>query len=526
MTKIRPYILLIVYLGILKISNAQIEVQKLQAIDFIKYEDYTRGLEGYLKLYKTAKEDVEINYYLGLCYTNVNGDKTLAIPHLEFVKKKSPKFHAELNLHLGRAYLYAYKLDDAVSHLNEYRKTCDAKNYKKVDRLIASCEDAKVLMKNPVNVTFQNLGKEVNTKYPDYYPFVVEGEGMLYFTSRRNTNTGNLLTWQGYFSSDIYFSKVKNGEWIKAKNIGLQINTAEDEQCVHVSQDGKTMVVYKDDAKNKISGDLFLTQMGKTKIFPKPIAFEPPANMEKFNELEGYLYTDENTLIIASDRDGTLGEMDLFMIKKLPNGKWAMPINLGLNVNTDLNEAFPLFDEKNNILYFSSEGHINMGGFDIFKSVFDPTTETFGPAVNIGYPINTPEDNMEFTLMPNKRDGYTSAVRKEGMGDLDIYRVIFNSVSPRATVLNGYISTNDSLKKDFDAEISVTDIITKKEIEVKKVNKKTGRYIFALDPGKKYILSVKSPGYIDVTEEITIFDKSDYVFEKEKNITLIKAGGG
>ena len=526
MIKTHQLILLIFCFGVFKFSKAQLDVQKLQAQDFIKYEDYTRGLEAYLKLYSTNKQDVEINYYTGLCYTNVNGDKALALPFLEFVKKANPKFHPELNLHIGRAYMYAYKFDDALSYLNTFRKECNPKEYKRVDRLIASCEDAKVLIKNPVNVTFQNLGKEINTKFPDYYPFVVEDEGIMYFTSRRNANTGNLLTWQGYYSSDIYYSKVKNGEWTKAKNIGPNINTAEDEQCVHVSNDGRTMVVYKDDATNKISGDLFLTQMGKTKTFPKPVAFDPPANLEKFNELEGYLFVDENTIIISSDREGTMGEMDLFMIKKLPSGKWAVPVNLGPNINTVFNEAFPVYDEQNHILYFSSEGHINMGGFDIFKSEFDVKNGVFGPATNIGYPINTPEDNMEFTLMPNRRDGYTSAVRKEGYGDLDVYRVTFNAVSPRPTILNGYIFTGDSLKKDIDAEISITDFVTKKEIDSKKVNKKTGRYVFAVDPGKKYTLKVVSPGYIEVKEDITIYDKSDYTFEKEKNITLIKSGGG
>jgi len=521
--------LLFIFLGnfcFLKAQPGTIDNQKLQAEDYIKYEDYNRGLEAYLKLYKQKKDDIDINYYLGLCYLNVNGDKTLAMPHLEFVKLQNPKYKGNLQFLLGRAFFYSYKFDEAIIYFNNYRKECLAKEYKLIDKYIANCEDAKVLMKNPVNVTFQNLGKEINTKFPDYYPFVVEDEGIMYFTSRRDANVGNLLTWQGFYSSDIYFSKVKNGEWTKAKNIGPAINTSEDEQCVHVSPDGKTMLVYKDDAVNKIIGDLFITRLQKNKTMGKPETILAPINSEKTNELEGYLFVDENTIIIASDKEGTFGGMDLFMHKKLPNGNWGAAINLGPNINTTYDEAFPLYDEKNKILYFSSEGHINMGGHDIFKSQYDEKTETFGKAMNIGYPINTPEDNMEFTLMPNRRDGYTAAVRKEGFGDLDIYRVIFNEVAPRPTVINGYILTTDSLKKDIDAEITITDIATKKELDSKKVNRKTGRYVFAVEPGKKYLITVKSAGYVDISEEISIYDKSDYTFEKEKNFTLIKAGGG
>lgn len=503
-------------------TQSLIDIEKAKGEDFIKYEDYVRGLDFYKKLYKNNKDDNDINYYMGLCYLNINTDKTQAIPYLEHVKKTNPNYKGNLQLLLGRAFMYAYKFDEAINFLNEYRKTCNSKEYKYVDRLIANCDDAKILIKSPVNVTFQNLGKLINTNFPDYYPFVVEEEGIMYYTSRRNTNTGNILTWQGYYSSDIYFSKVTNGEWTKAKNIGPAINTQEDEQCVHVSADGKTMLVYKDDAINKISGDLFITKIGKTKKFDKPENIGMPVNSEKSNELEGYLYIDEQTIIIASDKEGTTGEMDLFMHKKLPNGMWGAAINLGPNVNTEFNEAFPLYDETNKVLYFASEGHINMGGYDIFKSVYDEKKGEFGPATNMGYPINTPEDNMEFTLMPNKRDGYTSAVRPEGYGDLDIYRVIFNEVAPRPTVLNGYILTGDSIKTDIDAEITLFDITAKKEIDSKKVNRKTGRYIFSVEPGKKYTLKIKSPGYADITEDISIFDKSDYVFEREKNFTLVK----
>ena len=134
---------------------------------------------------------------------------------------------------------------------------------------------------------------------------------------------------------------------------------------------------------------------------------------------------------------------------------------MGANINTKYKESFPVFDEKNNILYFASEGHTNMGGSDIFKSVFDTVTHTFGPAINMGYPINTPEDNSEFTLAANLRDGYISAVRKEGYGDLDIYKVIFNDIENRPTVISGTVSTSDTSKKNIDALITASHAQTR-----------------------------------------------------------------
>jgi hypothetical protein len=511
-------LIVLMFLGVFKTSEAQvIMVDKVSATQYLDYQDYNRALDLYLKLYEKDKEDIEVNYNIGMCYMYVNRDKSHAIRYLEFVKSKG-KFPDDLYLYLGKAYMYAYKFDQAIEYLNMYRATVSAKNYPKVDLLISNCENSKVLIKKPVNVTFENLGPIINTKYADYYPFLIKDEGTLYFTSRRSDNTGKLENWQAYYTSDIYFSKVKNGEWQKAKNLGVGINTPQDEQCVYITPDGKTMIIYKDDEQKDITGDLFMSMMTKNKSFAKPIPFDGPVNTESV-EFEGCINMDANMLIVASDREGTMGETDLFMLKKLPNGNWGMPLNLGENINTPYKEAFPVYNEKEHLLYFASEGHTNMGGYDIFKSEYNVETQTFGPAINIGYPINTPEDNMEFTLAENKRDGYVSAVRKEGYGDLDIYKVTFNDVDKPISVLRGVVSVTDTTVKEMDAFVTLLDAKTKEEVDAKNVNPQTGRYIFAIEPGK-YILQVTSSGYVDYTQNITVYDKSDYIFEIEKNILL------
>jgi len=368
-----------------------------------------------------------------------------------------------------------------------------------------------------VNVTFENLGKEINSKYPDYSPFITQDQGTLYFSSRREENPQKTKISNGNFTSDIYFSKVKQGQWTKAENIGPTINTEADEQCVSVTPDGQNMVIYMDN--EKIDGDLF--QMPLTGDSAKRISLNKPNS--EYREYEGCLIDDGNTLIFSSDMAGGLGETDLYIRKKLPNGEWAMPRNLGHNVNTKYKEAFPMYDEKSSTLYFASEGHVNMGGYDIFYSVYDTSEEAFGPATNMGYPINTPEDNMEFTLAENKRDGYTAAVRKEGLGDLDIYKVLFNEVETRSSIIRGIVSLNegDTLRKNIDAIVSLKDAKTDKQLDTKNVNSKSGRYVFSVVPGK-YILTVTSPGFQVVKEEVNVYDKSDYVFEIEKNIQLEK----
>ncbi|MBL7884546.1 MAG: carboxypeptidase regulatory-like domain-containing protein, partial [Bacteroidia bacterium] len=264
------------------------------------------------------------------------------------------------------------------------------------------------------------------------------------------------------------------------------------------------------------------SQGGKVKNFPKPIKLNEPINSD-YSELEGCITTDGTMMIFASDRPGSIGQMDLYMSRKLPNGAWGTATNLGENINSKQNEGFPVFDEINNILYFASEGHFNMGGYDIFKSKYNVKTQKFEPAINIGYPINTPEDNMQFSLAGNGRDGYISSYRKEGYGDLDIYKVIFNDVEIPITVLKGNVSYNDSTAKEINATIKIIDSKSKQEIDFRTINSKTGRFVFALEPGK-YTLEIDSPGYISQKIDVPILDMADFVSEKEKNILLLKEG--
>lgn len=483
-------------------------------------EDYNRALKEYIKIYPEKKDDLSLNLNIGICYLNINDDKSKAIPYLDFVYR-SGKYSNSLLLYLGMGYMYNYEFDKAIGFFNEYKLKLNSKEAEAANLLIDNCENAKVLIKKPINVSFENLGKEINTVYPDYYPFVNKEESVLYYTTRRDATVGNIQSWQGYFTSDIYYSKVQNGKWTKAKNAGIVINSQEDEQCVYLTPDGKVMIVYIDN--QKIASDLFITSIsGKLKNFPKPVILDEPISSADV-EFEGCISEDGNTLIFNSDRAGGFGGMDLYISKKLPNGGWGTPINLGGSVNTKYNEGFPNFDEKNNILYFASEGHFNMGGYDIFKSKYNPQTQKFENAVNIGYPLNTPEDNVQFSLAGNNRDGYISAYRKEGYGDLDIYKVTFHDVEAPLTAYKGVVSTNDSTIKEFNASVRLINAKTQEEIEWKEINPKTKRFVFALEPGK-YTIEISCLGFDTYKEDVTIFDMSDFISVKEKNIVLIKTG--
>ncbi|MFY9309319.1 MAG: tetratricopeptide repeat protein [Bacteroidia bacterium] len=518
-------------------------LDSLVANSYFDNEDYSRALKAYLELYAKNKKDLNVNYRIGYCYLQVNGDKSKAIPYFEYVYSQG-NYKDDLLLHMGQAYTHAYNFEDALTFFNHYRRIIYSKrfelienyyqdcldgkiDYQKkittgifgtVDHYIENCESAIELFKNPVNVTFENLGPQVNSKYADYSPFITRDESRLYFTSRR-TQLDSIPRWQNELPSDIYYSYVKDGQWTKAEKFGQTLNTAEDEACVYVQPDGKNMIVYQDN--ENASGDLF--QVAIEDQPGKPESFTGPVNTQ-FREYEGCLIEEGNAFIFSSDREGGLGETDLYIVRKLPNGQWSVPFNLGPSINTKYKEAFPVFDEKSNTLYFASQGHINMGGYDIFSATLDTSDNTYGDAVNMGYPINTPEDDLQFSLSDNKREGYISAIRREGYGDYDIYKLVFNAVEKRPSVIRGVVSIKDkdTLRKEVAATISIKDAIANKELDSKKVNFQTGRYIFAVDNPGKYILTVKSNGFRDVQHEINLYDKSDYVFEIQNDFLLQK----
>jgi tetratricopeptide (TPR) repeat protein len=488
------------------------------AKDYLKYKDYNRALIEFLKAYKQNSENLDLNLNIGICYLNINDDKSKALPYLKKVYNAGG-YKSELLLQMGIASLHAHLFDDAIRFFNDYRHTAaNSVDAKTIERYLNNCENAKALIQNAKNIEFINLGKNINTKFPDFFPFITKNEGTLYFTSGRETNEKKIESSTGFFTYDIYYSTVSNGEWSKAKGIGRNVNTVEDEQCVYVSPDGENVIIYMDNEDEY--GDLFMSSTASSGSFSKPERFLPPINTKSL-EMEGCITADGNRLIVASDRPGGFGETDLYVFKKLPNGKWGLPFNLGPGINTKYKEGFPMYDEASSTLYFASQGHSSMGGFDIFKTEFDVTTQTFGPVINMGYPLNNTDDNLEFSVAANKRDGYTSAYRKGGFGDLDIYKVIFHDVEVKLSIVKGIISISDSVKKPIDAYISIIDAKSKEEIDGKNVNPSTGKYVFALKPGK-YIINVTSPGFVDYNKFITVFDKSDYTFEIENNIILHK----
>lgn len=481
--------------------------------------NYVMAMPIYIALQKKEPNNYLYNYRLGICYLNTNNDKKEAVRFFEFCTKQ-PKADNDAWLYLGQAYHHAQRWDDAITAYNTYKTKADKDGKARADLYIQQCNNAKVLVKSPLDVTFTNLGKEVNSEYPDYYPFVTQDESMLCFTSRRKGNVGAAqVEMDGYFSSDIYFSRSVNGAYTKAKNCGAMVNGNYDEQCVGLSADGAWMTVYIDNITT--AGEIYFSAYNKS--FAKPAAFQGMDNdINKGFETAGSLSPDGNVLFFASERDGGQGGTDLWMVKKLPNGQWSLATNLGAVINTPWGEDFPYMAPDGKTLYFSSEGHNSMGGYDLFYTIWDQENNTFSTPKNLGYPINNTENNMSICFTEANRVAYISTDREGGNGDLDIWRVVFNDIQQNYfTVVTGKIIAPDASVSFADVMISVSKTETNEEYGSYKPNPNTGNYVIALPPGK-YVMTVDAPGCAEKVETLIVFDIGPQG-EMSKDVMLTKS---
>lgn len=490
----------------------------------LKYfnENYKEALADYLILLEAEPGNEKYNFIIAVCYLKSNIDKKKAIPYLETILKAENKESDALYM-LARAYHYAERFDDAIKTYTAFKERGKGTSdyLKNVDHDIQYCYNAKEITKFPINVTFENLGRNINSEYPEYYPFVPADESFLLFNTKRQ-GLGNLMDLNGAFTSDIYISKVTEGIFQKGKSISPSINTTDgEEEVVGLSANGDYMAMYFDNLSG--FGDIFICESDKSRNFRKPEA--PGKNINSSGvEMSASITSDGNTIYFTSDRKGGLGGTDIYVSRRLPSGEWGEAQNLGPVVNTEYDEDFPTVSDDERVLYFSSKGHTSIGGFDIFKVIKEDETSPWSSLRNIGYPINNAEDNMNLRFSKSGRYGYISALRQEGIGDLDIYRVTFNDVEPLYTVLKGWISSADSTKKiDFkNIIISVEDSKTN-DLIGNYLPSPAGSYVIALPPGS-YTVLTELEGFNTAKETVNIMDKISYKTEIEKNIKLLPKG--
>jgi outer membrane protein OmpA-like peptidoglycan-associated protein len=515
---------------------------------------YSQGAYMYhfaLPYYLTAENfnpnNDKLNYKIGQCLLN-SAFKTLSKSYFEKAYALNPQVAPDIHFCLGRAYHLDAQWDKAIQEYNTYMQPLDPKKdmlqLKLTRKKIEECNNGKELMQHPIRVFIDNLGPNINTQYPEYGELISADESEMIFTARRNTSTGGKMdvTSGGYYE-DLYISYFKNGAWTQSMNMGPPINTEDHDATAGLSNDGQTLYVYY---YRNDGGDIWQTHLNGDR-WSKPEHMSDKINGSKSHESTVSVGPDNKTLYFISDRPGGLGGRDVWKTVMNDKGKWTDAINMGPTINTEYDEEGVDILPDGKTMYFSSQGHKTMGGYDIFKSV--NTNGQWSEPENIGYPVNSTDDDVFFVMGASGKHGYYASIQKGGYGDKDIYEITFlgpekpvalsdednllagssSSVADvmaqavtvhttKTTLLKGIIY-DSATHTPLEASIELVDNVKNQIIASFTSNSKTGKYLVTLPSGVNYGIAVKAPNYLFYSANFNLPDTANYQVV-ERNIPL------
>lgn len=459
----------------------------------------------------------DVFHELALCEVRIPGGRHLAAGHFAKAHRLG---HVEAGYHLAIEQHVAQRFDEAVMLLNKYKKEpgrtiTDAE----VDRRIAMAQNARSMSARPVDLVIRNMGARVNSTAHDYCPLVTADGNTIYFTSRRDGPNGGARDGTGQFYEDIYTTQQDDGPWSAASNVGAPLNGPSMDATVGLSPDGNEMIIYRTSA-DMSSGDLFIAERAQGRWS------EPAPLNERINspahEPSATVSPDGQEIYFTSDRPGGHGGRDLYRIKRLPNGEWSQPLNLGASVNTPYDEDAPFLHSDGTTLFFSSNGHNTMGGYDIYKSaLLDPDMNVWGMPENLGYPLNTVNDDIYFCLSEDGRTGYFSSERPGGLGGQDIYQVRFPGSQIEYLLVRGVVT--DGNDEPVKAKLLLQEDGRHGSAGVFASNEQTGRYVMVVRPGASYQVRAEATGYVPLDREFEAKAVEDGTREIVLDLQLTRA---
>lgn len=414
-------------------SLATAQERSKRVDDLLKQADKLAQLGGvqhvqaetlYEEALALAPGDALVHLRMGMC--QLNGPfRHKALPHLLRARELDPRL-PRINYLVGFAHHLNAEWDLAIAAFEEHERVRDPRDtdplYADAGDHLRQCRNGRTLMAAPLTVQVRNLGAGINSTASDHGPLISADGSTLFFTSRRpapgNTKVNKAT---GEYFEDIYAVERSADRWGTPQQLPPPVNGPSNDASVGLAADGNTILLYRDQGG---AGDLYESQRSSAG-WSEPRPLGAPINGPG-HESAAWRTADGRWLYFVSDRaDGSVGGQDIFRAPwDATTGAWGTPENLGPTVNSRHDEDGVFLTRDGGTLYFSSKGHSSMGGYDVFRTRLVDGQWT--KPENLGWPINSPDDDLFFVLTDDGSRGYFSSLRADGQGEDDIHEVLFS----------------------------------------------------------------------------------------------------
>lgn len=398
-------------------SRAQhIRVLKREGEKCFRKEQYRNALPFFEQILKTNPENLNALYKSGVCKLH-RFSKEEGLQNLEKVYSTDSTYNKYLLFWLARGYhlnydfkkanLFYVRCQDKISKINI--------QYREVERYKYQLTCAEKYISDPSNYNIQNLGSTINSNFSEHSPVLSSSDSLLLFTSRRTNINDVKEEYDGEPFEDIFYStKIDSVHWTEP--ISFQLNTSGHDASIQLYNNDNNVFIYS----YQRGGDIYTsTKENGNWTLPQPF---DEINTVDF-EADVFLTADGKTLYYATNHFKKKGDLDIHYLTLNADGTWSKSKALSSLINSEEDEDAPYITADGKTMYFSSRGHTSMGGYDIFKSTWDSLGNAWGKPINLGYPVNTPDDDLYFILSHTSSKGYFSSYRTGGYGEKDIYEI-------------------------------------------------------------------------------------------------------